>query len=139
MIITPNQAQVRILTQFLTEEDLDLKLFKNNHTPVDTDTEADYVEADFIGYAAEPLVAGTWVITAGPPADGDYGDVVFTSTAGSQSQFVYGYYVVRRSDGFLLWAELFSDEDPTAPYEIVNVGDDITVPLAYKAKDNPWP
>jgi hypothetical protein len=138
-IITPNQAQVLALQRFLTDADLNLKLYKNNHTPADTDTEVDYVEADFIGYAEELLVAGTWSINAGPPADGDYGDVTFTSTAGGQSQTVYGYYVVRRSDGFLMWAEIFSDNDPTAPYTIVNVGDDIVVPLAYMAKDNPWP
>ncbi len=134
-IKVPQQAEVLNLQRFLTDTDIDLRLYKNNHVPANTDTEADYVEADFIGYAAELIVAGNWVFTPATPSTAVYGDVVFTSTAGSQSQFVYGYYVVRRSDSFLMWAEIFSDNDPTAPYEIVNIGDDITIPFAFTARD----
>lgn len=131
----PNLSEVKALQAWLELDDLDLKLFKNNHTPADTDDATDYVEADFTGYAAEPLVQGNWAYTPGDPSTAVYGDVVYTSTAGSQSQIVYGYYLVQRNTGDLILAERFDDNDPTAPYTIVNVGDTITVPLATTGRD----
>jgi hypothetical protein len=132
----PNQAEVILLQAFINQEDLDLRLFKNNHTPVDTDTEADYTEADFIGYATELLVAGNWTFTPGDPALASYApNVIFTSTAGGQSQTIYGYYVTQRLSGKLLWAEKYSDNDVTAPYTIVNLGDTIESPLAITGSD----
>lgn len=129
----PNQAEVFML-QSILGQNLDLRLFKNNHVPAETDTEADYIEADFPGYVLESLVSGNWVITPGDPASAAYPDVVFTNSAGG-SQFVYGYYITRNIDGKLMWAEQFSDNDPTAPYEMVNIGDTITVPLRFTLKD----
>lgn len=131
----PDLSEVKALQAWLELEDLDLKLFKNNHVPADTDTAADYTEANFTGYAAEPLVMGSWVYTPGSPSTAVYGDVVYTSSAGSQSQIVYGYYVVQRISGDLMFAERFDDNDPEAPYTIVNVGDTITVPLATTGRD----
>lgn len=130
-----NVAEIRNLQLFILEDDLDLRLFKNNIVLTDLLVTADFTEANFVGYAQENLVAGTWVFTGGAPGIADYGDVVFTSTGGGQSQIVYGYYVVQRSSGLLMWAERFDDNDPTAPYTIVNIGDTITVPLAFEAKD----
>lgn len=134
-IKVPDQGEIFLLRAFILEDDLDLRLFQNDLVMTDAMTEVDFVEATFTGYAAENLVAGTWVFTPGAPSDATYGDVVFTSTAGGQSQFIYGYYVTRRSDGKLLWAERSDDNDPTAPYEIVNSGDTITIPLKITAKD----
>lgn len=124
-----NQAEVIILQaalNALAPEDVDLRLYQNNHTPVDTDTEADYTEATFIGYAAIAIDAAQWVFTPGDPAQAVYPTVHFESTAGGQNQFIYGYYITQRMSGKLLWAELFADNDPThAPYQIVNNGDNI--------------
>lgn len=131
----PDSSEVQALQAWLEIDDLDLKLFKNDHIPVDSDDATDYVEADFTGYAAEPLNQATWVYTPGSPSTAFYGDVVFTSTAGSQSQIVYGYYLVQRNTGDLVLAERFDDNDPEAPYTIVNVGDTITVPLATTGRD----
>ena len=134
-IKVPDLAEIKALQAWIELDDLDLKLFKNNHVPADTDDASDYIEADFTGYVAEQLNQATWVYTPGAPGRATYGDVVFSSTAGSQSQIVYGYYVVQRNTGDLMWAERFDDNDPDAPYTIVNVGDTITVPLAIDAKD----
>lgn len=131
----PNLSEVKALQAWLELEDIDCKLFKNDHVPVDTDTAADYVEADFVGYAAESLVMGNWVYTPANPSNATYGDIVYTSTGGGQSQLVYGYYLVQRISGDLILAERFDDNDPDAPYTIVNVGDTITVPLATTARD----
>lgn len=131
----PDSSEVKALQAWIELDDLDLKLFKNNHVPADTDDASDYDEADFVGYAAEPLVMGTWGYVPGSPSQANYGDVVFTSTGGGQSQVVYGYYLIQRSSGDLFLAERFDDNDPEAPYTIVNVGDTITVPLATTGRD----
>jgi hypothetical protein len=133
-----NQAEVIFNKNVLNvqaAEELDLKLFKNNHTPVDTDTEADYTEATFVGYAAIPLDHTLWVTTPGNPASSDYPTVTFTSTGGGQNETIYGYYVVQRLSGKLLWAELFSDNDPQAPYLIVNIGDNIAWEPQFTGRD----
>jgi hypothetical protein len=132
-LLVPNEGEV-VMVQAILDLDLDLHLFKNDHTPAETDTVADYTEADFTGYVLENLISGNWVITPGAPAVGNYPDVVFTSTA-SQSQFVYGYYITKRVTGELMWAERFDDNDPAAPYEMVNNGDTITFPPRFTLKD----
>lgn len=113
---------------------LTLRLYKNNKTPADTDVVADYTESDFVGYAPESLVSGNWVATPGDPASATYPDVVFTSTA-SQSQLNYGYYVTEDVGGTLMWAERWDDNDPTAPYTMVNNGDTVTWPGRFTLKD----
>ena len=47
----------------------------------------------------------------------------FTSSAGSQNQPVYGYYLTQTTSGKLMYVERFTD----APYTIVNNGDVIKV------------
>lgn len=104
-------------------ENLVLRLFKSNTTPAEADTAATYTEADFTGYSAVTLTASSWTVTEGAPSHADYPQVTFTSSAGSQSQAVYGYYLTRVSSGRIAWAERFAD----GPYTIVNSGDAIKV------------
>lgn len=124
-----NQGEVILLQNYLNQlapEDLNLRLYSNNHTPVDTDTEVDYTEATFTGYAAILLDASLWVVTPGDPAQAVYPTAHYEASASLQNEFIYGYYVTQRTSGKLLWAELFADNDPThAPYHIVNNGDNI--------------
>lgn len=104
-------------------QNLILKLFKSNTTPGETDTEGTYTEADFTGYSAITLTAANWSVTGTNPTSIGYAQQTFTSSAGSQSQSVYGYYFVQATSGKLVWAERFSD----GPYSIVNNGDTIKV------------
>jgi hypothetical protein len=97
---------------------LTLKLFKSNTTPANTDTAATYTEADFTGYSAATLTGASWVVTGNPVT---YAEQSFTSSAGSQNQPVYGYYIV--AGAALIYAERFTD----GPYTIVNNGDVIKV------------
>ncbi len=101
-------------------ENLVLKLFKSNTTPGNTDVVGTYTEADFTGYSSATLTGASWVVTGNPIT---YAKQTFTSSAGSQSQSVYGYYLVRATGGELVYAERFSD----GPYVIVNNGDKIEV------------
>lgn len=101
-------------------ENLVLRLFKSNTTPGETDTAATYTEADFTGYSAVTLTGASWSVGSNPIT---YAQQTFTSSAGSQSQAVYGYYLTRATGGELVYAERFTD----GPYTIVNNGDAIKV------------
>lgn len=129
----PNVGEVEMVEAILALN-LKLRLFENNKVPADADVTADYTPASFIGYAEANIVSASWTITAGDPCLAVQPALVFTSTAGGQNKFVYGYYVVKAT-GELMWAERFDDNDPTAPYHIVNNGDTITVPLRFTLKD----
>jgi len=97
---------------------LTLKLYKSDTTPGNTDTAASYTEADFTGYSAATLTGSSWVVTGNPIT---YAKQTFTSSAGSQNQDVYGYYIVAGAN--LIYSERFSD----GPYNIANDGDKIEV------------
>lgn len=100
----PSASKVTLLTQLLGVT-LTLKLYSNDHVPVAGDTAANYTEVSGGGYAAKSLLSGTWVMTAGSPAQALYPieDFVFTGTIGGSGN-VYGYFVVDGS-GNLWWAE----------------------------------
>lgn len=100
-----------------------LKLFKNNYTPVAGSTEANFTEATFTGYAAVTLTGSSWTTTPGAPSSASYAQQTFTSSAGSQNESIYGYYIVQTTSGKILWAERFTD----GPYVIVNNGDTVKV------------
>lgn len=105
-------------------QNLVLKLFKNDVTPAESDTEATYTEANFTGYAAKTLTGSSWSsAVAGAPSSIAFAQQTFTSSAGSQNQSVYGYYLVQATSGKAVGAERFSD----GPYVITNNGDAIRV------------
>lgn len=122
----PNQGEQDAVEAFLnitSAEDLILKLYKNDKVPADGDTEADYTEADFVGYSESPLSPTEWNVTPGNPCTAEQPTHSFISTQGGQSQNVYGYFVVGAISGRLKWAERFTD----GPYDIVNLDDEIKV------------
>jgi hypothetical protein len=125
-IKVPNQGEADALEAFLNiapAEDLVLKLYKNDKVPADGDTEADYTEADFNGYAPIPLNASGWTISEGNPTTAEQPTQSFVSAAGGQNQDVYGYYVEGADSGRLKWSERFTD----GPYTIVNLDDEIKI------------
>lgn len=119
------QIALEALVNKTAPQTLVLKLFKSNTTPAEAHTEANYTEADFTGYSAVTLTGSSWSVTPGDPTTAAYAEQTFTSSAGSQNQDVYGYYVVQQSSGKVVWAERFSN----APYNIANNGDQIKVTL----------
>lgn len=115
---------LRYLTNNLaTPEDLVLCLYKSNTTPAEADVIGTYTEADFTGYANITLTGASWTVSGTAPTSIAYAQQTFTSSAGSQSQSVYGYFLKRATGGELVWAERFSD----GPYVIVNNGDAIKI------------
>ena len=122
-LLLPNQGEgiaLEALVNKTAPQNLVLRLYKSNTTPGETDTEATYTEADFTGYSALTLTGGSWTTGTGTVS---YAQQTFTSSAGSQNQNVYGYYLTQATSGKLVWAERFSD----GPCNIVNNGDEIKV------------
>jgi hypothetical protein len=126
-LVVPNGGEVIALSYLVnkvaTPENLVLCLYKSNTTPGETDVLGTYTEADFTGYSRITLTGASWTVTGGAPSSASYAEQTFTSTAGSQNQDVYGYYLKRLGTGDLVYAERFSD----GPYHIANNGDAIKV------------
>lgn len=125
-LVTCNQGEGLVLEAIVNKtagQNLVLKLFKSNTTPAEGDTEATYTEATFTGYASATLTGANWTTSGTAPTQVAYAQQTFTSSAGSQNESVYGYYLVQTTSGKLIFAERFSD----GPYVIVNNGDAIKV------------
>lgn len=124
-LLVPNNGEGDALSYFVNKsvpENLILKLFKNDYTPVEGSIAADFTVADFTGYANITLVGANWVITEGAPSEATYAQQSFTASAvGSQS--VYGYMLVRATSGRIAYAERFSG----GPFVISASGDSIKV------------
>ena len=119
----PNQGEDLVLeaiTNKTAPQALKLKLFKLPASdPGETATEASFTEADFTGYSEDASI--TWGASSGGTITGDKS--TFTSSAGSQNQDVYGYYLVQTTSGKLVYYEYFTG----GPYNIANNGDKIEV------------
>lgn len=123
-IVVPDQGEniaLEALVNKTAPQNLVLRLFQSNTTPAESDTEATYTEATFTGYSAITLTGASWgAASAGTIS---FAQQTFTSSAGSQNQNVYGYYLTQVTSGKLVYAERFTD----GPYNIVNNGDAIKV------------
>lgn len=125
-LLVPNSSEEKIFRMFLnmsTPEDLVLRLFSNDKTPVETDTISDYTEVTGGGYASQPLVSLSWVIVQGDPTQASQPEIIFTFT-GSVGN-VYGYYVNQTTSTDLIWAERFTN----GPFNIQHNNDEIRVTL----------
>lgn len=125
-IMIPNNGEGDAAAAFVNKSalsDLILALFTNNITPAETDTAATYTAATFTGYSPVTLVGANWTVTEGAPTQAAYAQQQFTSSAGSQNQNCYGYFMTRTTGGRIALAERFTD----GPYLIQNDGDYIRV------------
>lgn len=120
----PDNSEVYMLEYIFNKtapQELDIRLYTNNHPPTETDTAANYTEAAGGGYVTKQLSSASWTVVAGNPSLGTHTQIswLFTGAVGN----VYGYYVTRRLTGELMWAESFNN----GPYNIQNNGDEIRV------------
>lgn len=125
-LLVPNAGEAIALAALVNKtapQDLKLKLFKNNYTPVEASVAGDFTEADFTGYAEKSLTGASWTVTPGAPSNAAYAAQTFTSSANQTAQLVYGYYLVQGTSGTIVWAEKFTD----GPYSISNLNDAISV------------
>lgn len=125
-LVVPNDGEEDLLKAGLNHTAASnpvLKLYQNNITPAETDTAATYTESTWTGYAAITLTGSSWTVTPGAPSSATFAQQTFTSSAGSQNQANYGYFVTRATGGRLAWAERF----PSGPYTIIDLNDNIKI------------
>ena len=129
-LVLPDQGEAILLsllvnkTSVYTQQDLKLRLYKSNTTPGESDTEATYTEADFTGYSNISMTGSSWTVsTTSGVTTAEYPQQTFTSSAASQNQSIYGYYVTQSTSGKLVYAERFAD----GPYVVNNDGDAIKI------------
>lgn len=127
-LVVPNQGEdiaLKYLLKVDVPTDLTLRLYTDNTTPGETDTEAaGYTEfGATMSYVAVALTPSSWVFTPGAPSLAAYPMVTWTFSAGGPVS-VYGYFVTR-VDGKLVWAERFA----SPPFIVSNTGDKIDITL----------
>lgn len=123
VLLIPGEGTIQGLKDFLGAAALEnwtLKLYKNNHTPAESDTAASYTEADFTGYSSKTLTrdtsSGHWATPTSVSPTGAWSGAtnVAESTYNSQSwspttsQTIYGYFVVGATSTKCIFAELFA-------------------------------
>lgn len=123
-LLVPNAGANEMLARAVNKnasDNLKLRLYENNYTPVEASVVGDFTEATFSGYAAITLTGASWTMTTADPAVADYAQQTFTATAAGNS--VYGYYVTNNAGTICVWAERFTD----GPYTITGNGDVVKV------------
>ncbi|MCK9571402.1 hypothetical protein M0R72_20810 [Candidatus Pacearchaeota archaeon] len=125
-LLAPDVGEVEILKRALNYSatgDVKLHLYKNNKTPAEGDTHADYTEATGDGYAAITLTGSSWTIaTSVGVTTASYAQQTFTINDQTDTSY-YGYYVTNSAGTVLLWAELFTD----GPYPMGTAGGTVKV------------
>lgn len=101
-----DQGEV-IALEALLDLGLTLHLYKNDYTPVDGTTEANFVEADFPGYAPISFAdASSWTTVGGAPTQAVLPQQTFlANNVVSPTQTIYGYWFEITSSGLGVWGE----------------------------------
>lgn len=103
----PNEGEIRLAERALATN-LELRLFVNNLTLLDTTVLADFTQMSTHGYAAKTLTGGSWsVSTVSGKGEASYAQQTFSFTAAAAVD-VYGYYIVDTGTGKVIQAERFS-------------------------------
>lgn len=115
MIVVPDIAGLELLKKVLNDENVILKLYKNNYTPDEDSLLSSFTDANFDGYVQKTLVTASWAIptSESPVAPCVDNEAVSTYaeqswTCGTAGNTVYGYYVVGVTSTKLLWVDSFS-------------------------------
>lgn len=123
-LVVSNVGEIQLMTWALkgtsVTENIILRLYTNNYTPVAASTSANFTECAIAGYSAKTLSRASWstpTTNVYGKAEMSYAVQTFSFTA---SGTIYGYYVVTASN-VLLWAEMFSSA------RSVNSGDSLAV------------
>lgn len=134
--IFPKQGRQLVINMLLRNgTNAKARLFKNNFAP-DADTVfADFVEADFDGYAAVNLTGADATINGTDQGETENDGITFTRASTGAAQTVYGWYVEvldpsAHSRVFL--CDLFS-----TPQVVTNAGDAVVFNL--RVFDQPAP
>lgn len=123
-LVLCNGGSAALLTQLVAwlNANAVLRLFQNNKVPAATDVAADYTEATFTGYAAQPIITFAAPVLTAPREITSAAPMLFTAGVIGTGNSIYGYYVTDLA-GNLLWAE----RDTNAPILMTTTGDQYTI------------
>lgn len=131
-IIIPDVGKTALLNKMLklsVDENLVLKLYRNNYTP-DSDTVlGDLTEANFTNYAAKTLVKASWtaaaIVTPIAPCVENEAQSTYAEqswTCGSVGNTIYGYYVVgATSTTTVLFCEKFASSRSLSENDVLKI------------------
>jgi hypothetical protein len=100
------------------------RLFKNNVSPQQSSVLADFVEADFSGYAVvpPPVVGWSVSVTSGGVAKTAANLISWSRGIGPTSNTIYGYFLTDGPGTYLYAAELFAVPIPmNAPPDLIQL------------------
>lgn len=134
-LVVPNVGELELIDWMINvssvPENLTLKLFANDYTPVATSVDTDFTEASFTGYTSKTLTRGSWG-TASTNGSGEaeieYGSAQTWNATSSET--IYGYFVVGATSGTLIYAERFDTSRP------LSNGDSLTITPKITLKSN---
>ena len=104
-------------------DNLLLHLYQNNYTPTDSSVIGSFTEATFDGYASQTIATWSTPSVTAHVASSAAAPNVFTKSAGSTPNSIYGYYVTDSANTVMYWAE----RDPDAPIPMTSTGNTYTV------------
>src|SRR5438132_1401876 len=100
MFILTDSGERAFLTAIVgTYTNMQLHLFKNNYTPVEGSTVANFTEADFGGYAAVSLSNAVQTV------DHVAWDAITWTRTGTPTNTIYGAYVTDNGGTVLYWTK----------------------------------
>jgi len=137
MIIVPMFSERAMLAKVLNrepQEDLILRLYRNDWRPSRTDTAGKYTEPGFAGYAGLRVLGSEWNFEVGEITTAIHDDVTFKCGKHQEPEPVFGYYMTGSDSGALYWVERFDD----GPYVVRNAGDKINVCLRVSLTQPPY-
>lgn len=131
-LVVCNAGELKLLDWAIkdtsTPENLTLKLYKNDYTPVAASVAGDFTEADFTSYAAKTLTRSSWVAASTNGSGKAASSYAAQSwVCGSTGNTVYGYFVVGATSGTLIWAEKFATARTLANGDTLNVTPSLTL------------
>lgn len=125
-LVIPNTGEADALAYYVAKQPVDqlvLRLYTNDYTPIAGSTAGSFTEASGGGYAAIVLTGASWTITGGSPSRAAYAQQAFTCDGSAAAQVIYGYYLTRENSGVIAYAERFA----TVPAAFAIAGDQIKI------------
>jgi hypothetical protein len=114
MLVVPNSAEVLLLNALKALgppagplNAVTCHLYQNDVTPTSTSDVATFVEADYGGYATQPIVWGATFMNPDGNAETNGESLQFQPSSSATPNSIYGYFVTD-TGGALMFAERFS-------------------------------
>lgn len=127
-IVVPNAGELELLDKMLkdaltTDENVILKLNKNDYTVTQSSVSTDFTATTFTGYAAQTLTRANWAAATtngSNKAEATYSNTL-SWTCGATGDTVFGYWIEGATSGTTLWAERFATSRTLADGDVLNL------------------